>query len=148
MRPRSIVLQLPALCALAAVAATLLAGCGGAGGGAALGSVVNIGEADFRISGPAQVKAGKVLLKVANQGPDQHELIVVRSSGSRLPLRSDGLTVDEEALKRAEPGSLEPGQPDAVRELSVQLLPGHYVLFCNMEGHYLGGMHHQIVVSR
>ena len=25
--------------------------------------------------------------------------------------------------------------------LVLRLPPGHYVVFCNLEGHYLGGMH-------
>ncbi len=43
-------------------------------------------------------------------------------------------------------GVLEPGQPGSVRELNVHLRPGRYVLFCNMSGHYLGGMHTTLVV--
>ena len=58
----------------------------------------------------------------------------------------DGLTVDEEAVERSEPGSLEPGAPGAVRDLTVQLKPGRYILFCNMEGHYMAGMHTELVV--
>ncbi len=134
---------------IAAVAAALLAGCAGPTSSSSLGaSIVNIGESDFQITGPARVRAGNVLLRVQNSGPDQHELIVARVSGPRLALRSDGLTVNEEALTHREPGLLEPGRPGAVRELSVDLTPGRYVLFCNMEGHYLGGMHHEIVVDR
>jgi uncharacterized cupredoxin-like copper-binding protein len=135
--------------AVALAAALLAGGCGGARvGGSVLAGVVNIGERDFQITGPDHVKAGRVTLRVANSGPDQHELIVVRASGSHLALRGDGLTVNEEALGREEPGVLEPGEPGAVRELEVNLTPGRYVFFCNMEGHYLGGMHHEIVVSR
>jgi uncharacterized cupredoxin-like copper-binding protein len=28
----------------------------------------------------------------------------------------------------------------------VRLPPGHYVLYCNMEGHYLAGMHAEVTV--
>jgi len=130
-------------------AAALLVGCAGSASREPLAaSALDIGESDFQITGPDHVKAGKVLLRVHNSGPDQHELIVARVSGPRLALRSDGLTVNEEALAHREPGLLEPGRPGAVRELSVDLTPGRYVLFCNMEGHYLGGMHHEIVVDR
>ena len=134
---------------VAAALAALLSDCAGASSHDSLAaSIVNIGESDFQITGPDHLKAGKVLLRVSNSGPDQHELIVARVSTPRLPLRSDGLTVEEEALAHQEPGVLEPGQPGAVRGLSVDLAPGRYVLFCNMEGHYLGGMHHEIVVGR
>ena len=33
------------------------------------------------------------------------------------------------------------------RALVVDLPPGHYVLYCNLEGHYLGGMHASLVVT-
>jgi uncharacterized cupredoxin-like copper-binding protein len=41
---------------------------------------------------------------------------------------------------------LEAGKPGSLRTLSVRLGPGRYVLFCNMSGHYLGGMDHDLVV--
>src|SRR5205823_12276773 len=76
-----------------------------------------------------------------------HELIVVRESGSRLPLRRDGSTVSEEKLDSVTAGVLEPGQPGSNRQLRLHLPPGRYVLFCNMSGHYLGGMHSELVVG-
>ena len=105
-------------------------------------------ERDFRISAaPTRVAAGDVVLSVRNRGPEQHEFIVVRASGAALPLRVDGVTVDEDALKAAKVGALEPGTPDSLRELRLRLAPGRYELFCNMAGHYLGGMHTELVVS-
>jgi uncharacterized cupredoxin-like copper-binding protein len=83
---------------------------------------------------------------VKNRGPDDHELIVVRADDGRLPLRGDGLTVDEEALERSAAGVLEPGDPGSLRTLDVHLVRGRYVLFCNMSGHYLGGMRAVLVV--
>lgn len=105
-------------------------------------------EKDFHIDAPAHVKAGRVELRVDNEGPDQHELIVVPAGSSGLPLRKDGVTVDEEALENVELGALEPGEPGSLRHLDVTLKPGRYILFCNMEGHFLGGMHTEVVVSR
>jgi uncharacterized cupredoxin-like copper-binding protein len=85
-------------------------------------------------------------LTVANKGPDNHELIVVRTPSARLLLRSDGLTVNEEALRPVKQKSLEPGAPGTVRELRLHLTPGRYVLFCNMSGHFLAGMHAELLV--
>jgi uncharacterized cupredoxin-like copper-binding protein len=103
-------------------------------------------ERDFRIS-PARkvVAAGDLVLRVHNLGPDSHELIVVRGGG-RLALRSDGLTVDEDAIEPATLGTLEPGDRGSERELRLRLRPGRYQLFCNMAGHYLGGMRTELVV--
>jgi uncharacterized cupredoxin-like copper-binding protein len=64
-----------------------------------------------------------------------------------LPFRSDGITLSEEQLEKSIVGSLEPGAPNSVRELRVQLKPGHYVLFCNMFGHFMGGMRADLVVK-
>jgi uncharacterized cupredoxin-like copper-binding protein len=58
----------------------------------------------------------------------------------------DGLTVDEARLQRTEMGALEPIDAPATRDLVLRLTPGRYVLFCNMSGHFIGGMHHVLVV--
>jgi uncharacterized cupredoxin-like copper-binding protein len=112
----------------------------------ASGTSVRITERDFSISGPKQVTSRAVRLVVRNNGPDAHELIIVRADGAHLPLRSDGLTVDEAALQTRTVATLEPGSAGKVRQLRLQLAPGRYVLFCNMAGHYLGGMHAELVV--
>ena len=57
---------------------------------------LRVTERDFSIKAPKQVRAGDVELIVHNKGPASHELIVVREGDGGLPLRSDGLTVDEE----------------------------------------------------
>lgn len=110
------------------------------------GTVVRVTERDFHISAPRRVATGDITLVVRNDGPDTHELIVVRAEGRRLPLRPDGLTVDEEGLQARTAASLDGGAPQSVRQLHVHLPSGRYVLFCNMAGHYLGGMHTDLVV--
>ena len=132
---------------LAALPAAL-SGCSAAGGASATppAKSVRVDERDFRIGAPTELRAGRATFTVHNRGPDAHELIVVREHGDELPLRSDGLTIDEDAVQRDEAGALEPGRPGSVRTLTVRLTPGRYVLFCNMSGHYLGGMDHDVVV--
>jgi uncharacterized cupredoxin-like copper-binding protein len=117
------------------------AGCGSDGRVGAAAQVARVTVRDFHISAPRHLRPGNVVLTVGNRGPDSHELIVVRVNGSRLPFRPDGMTVDEEALERQTVGALEPGEPGSLRRLRVHLAPGRYELFCNMSGHYLGGMH-------
>ena len=107
---------------------------------------VSVTEKDFRIAAPRSAPAGELLLTVANKGPDNHELVIVRKTGARLPFRSDGLTVDEDALDAVRQPSLEPGAPSSVRMLRLRLRPGRYVLFCNMSGHFLAGMRTELVV--
>jgi uncharacterized cupredoxin-like copper-binding protein len=112
---------------------------------------VTVAERDFRISvdgrsGRRQLKSGDTHFVVSNRGPDTHELLVVRTNGSRLPLRADGLTVDEDAVKSATVATLDGRAAGTAERLRVHLAPGRYVLFCNMAGHYLGGMHVELVV--
>jgi uncharacterized cupredoxin-like copper-binding protein len=118
---------------------------GSAGGGK---NVLPVVERDFQIKAPTRVAAGVVTLSVHNDGPDQHELIVVRLSGKPLPLRGDGITIDEEKLGKAEIGALEPGPTGSVRDLKLDLPPGRYRVFCNMYGHYMSGMSADVVAVK
>jgi uncharacterized cupredoxin-like copper-binding protein len=134
---------------LASIVALLAAGaCGGGRPQPAGIAVVHLTERDFKISAPAVVRSGNVRIEVRNDGPDLHELIVVHAPpDGELPMRPDGLTVDEDALDRVKVGSLEPGAPGSVRDLRLHLAPGRYEVFCNMGGHYMGGMHAVITVQ-
>lgn len=144
--------RLKAFCDPAAAIALLLivagavAGCGGSSPSAGV-RVVDVVERDFKISvAENHLAAGPIIFRADNKGPDAHELIVIRDNG-RLPLRADGMTVNEEGLEKQTVGVLEPGQSGDIRELRLDLKPGRYVLLCNMYGHYMGGMHSTIEVS-
>jgi uncharacterized cupredoxin-like copper-binding protein len=97
---------------------------------------------DFKVQ-PAltSVDTGLVTLSVWNEGPSTHEFVVVRSdrSADQLPIAADGISVDEDAVVPVD----ELGEIGAKTRgiLSLSLPPGRYVLFCNLEGHYLAGMH-------
>jgi hypothetical protein len=109
-------------------------------------SVVRVVERDFHISVVhGQLTAGTVVFHVTNRGPDEHEFIVVRADRV-LPLRPDGITLDEDALEKNIVGSVEPARAGQTNTLRVSLEPGRYALVCNMYGHYMGGMHAPLVV--
>jgi uncharacterized cupredoxin-like copper-binding protein len=134
--------------AILAVAVLTISSCAGSQPAKrAHGQEVRVAERDFKI-GVAQtrVRAGDVTLAVDNKGPDSHELLVVKSNTSRLPLRRDGITVDEAVIKHSIHGALEPESPGDHR-LKVHLAPGRYELICNMTGHYFGGMRARLVVQ-
>jgi len=138
----------PWLRTLAAVAVLVLGGGCAHGRDPQASRAATVTERDFHISAPAALAAGQVRLRVHNLGPEAHELIVVRTSSEHaLPLRADGLTVDEDAVEKATLGVLEPGRAGTTRELTLHLAPGHYVMFCNMSGHFLGGMHAELAVQ-
>jgi uncharacterized cupredoxin-like copper-binding protein len=133
---------------VAVVSMIVAAGCSASGQMAqARGTVVRVNERDFQLRvTPNHVHAGNVVLVVRNHGPDTHELIVVRSR-SRLPLRRDGLTVDERALSAATVASVDGAGPGSVERVRVHLAHGRYELLCNMAGHFMAGMHGELVVD-
>jgi uncharacterized cupredoxin-like copper-binding protein len=110
------------------------------------GPLLRVTERDFRIKAPRSIEAGRVRLHVHNLGPDTHELLLVRVRSGYLPLRTDGLTVDEDKLEPLHPVNVEGMERGKSEEVRVVLAPGRYVLFCNMAGHYLSGMRATLVV--
>jgi uncharacterized cupredoxin-like copper-binding protein len=113
------------------------------------GTPINVLLQDFKVQRDAAVvPAGTVSFHIRNQGPTTHEFIVVRTDRApdKLPLQRDGLTVNEEApgidlLDEAEGLDIDDRQT-----LVLDLAAGHYVMYCNLEGHYLGGMHAALTV--
>ena len=113
------------------------------------GTPVNVLLDDFRVrQDAAVVTAGTVSFRIRNQGPTTHEFILVRTDRApdKLPLQRDGLTVNEEApgidlLDEAEGLDIDDRQT-----LDLRLAPGHYVMYCNLEGHNLGGMYAALTV--
>jgi uncharacterized cupredoxin-like copper-binding protein len=63
-----------------------------------------------------------------------------------LPLGTDGLTVDEDSSLLRPAGEIAQIDIGHSETLVLRLPPGTYVLACNMEGHYLGGMHLSLIV--
>jgi len=112
------------------------------------GQVVDITLSDFHIdSATASVAGGDVVLQVHNGAPATHEFVVVRTNlpADGLPLGPDGLSVNEDWLDGV--GELNEVPAGTVGTLPLQLAPGRYVFFCNLDGHYLGGMHAVLEVS-
>lgn len=110
--------------------------------------VLDVTVKDFKIEPSLPtIEDGLVTLRVWNVGPTTHEFVVVRSNlpAGGLPIAADGLSVDEELVVPIdELEEVEAGTPGV---LTVPLTPGRYVLFCNLEGHYLGGMYTSIEVT-
>lgn len=137
-----------ALACAVALGVPLMGGCSSSGSRApTVGAMIAVHEKDFHISlSPDTVSAGTIELVDHNLGPDTHELIVVRADNRALPLRPDGVTLNEGALEPRTVGSIGGTAPGSVHTLVLHLRPGRYVLFCNMLGHYLGGMHAELIV--
>jgi uncharacterized cupredoxin-like copper-binding protein len=95
-----------------------------------------------------EVPPGRVTFKVRNDSKDTvHEFLVVRTdmAPDQFPLSKAGDRVDERKLKGVkELGDLRPGKAGA---LTLDLKPGHYVVFCNQPGHFGHGMHAELTVE-
>ncbi|HEY4621980.1 MAG TPA: hypothetical protein VIG93_09795 [Gaiellaceae bacterium] len=84
-------------------------------------------------------KAGEVAFVVRNRGKVTHEFIVLktRTPATKLKPRPD------EPGKVVEPGFLleiEDVEPGHRVTVALPMKKGHYVLLCNIEDHYAGGM--------
>ena len=113
------------------------------------GTPVNVLLEDFKVrQDAAVVPAGTVRFRIRNQGPTSHEFIVVRTDRApdKLPLQRDGLTVNEDAQGINLLDEADGLDIDDRRTLVLDLAAGHYVMYCNLEGHYLGGMHAALTV--
>jgi uncharacterized cupredoxin-like copper-binding protein len=113
------------------------------------GTPVNLELEDFKIrEDAAVVPAGTVSFRILNHGPTTHEVNVIRTDHDpgKLPLQRDGLTVDDEAEGIEAVDDVGGLDIDDRETLTLDLAPGHYVLYCNLEGHYLGGMYAALTV--
>ena len=124
------------------LAACLLTGCGG-GTSNPVGAI-QVGLEDFKVHlATATTQSGDLTFHMTNDGPSTHEINVDRTdlAADKLPLRDDGLSVNEDSPELTRIGSIEIIEAGDVANLELNLPPGHYVLYCNLEGHYLGQMH-------
>jgi uncharacterized cupredoxin-like copper-binding protein len=96
----------------------------------------------------ATVPAGKVTFNVSNDSKDIiHEMIVspITSLDEKLPYLADQYKIDEDAAGHlGEVAELEPGKSGM---LAIDLKPGMYLLYCNIPGHYIGGMWNVLTVT-
>ena len=113
------------------------------------GTPVNVLLEDFKVRPDAAVvPAGTVRFRILNQGPTTHEFNVIRTDRApdKLPLQRDGLTVNQDAPDLDHLDDASGLDIDDRRTLVLRLAPGHYVMYCNLEGHYLGGMYAALTV--
>ena len=114
------------------------------------GASLDVTIQDFQITKSSSfVSAGEVVLLVHDKGPSTHEFVVVKTDlpPDQLPLRPDGLLVEEDSPQLHPVDELSELDIGERARLVLNLSPGRYVLFCNLEGHYLGGMHSLLQVG-
>lgn len=86
------------------------------------------------------VPAGKVTFEVTNHSAElEHELLVAPvGSDGKLPFDDAKNRLDEDKLgSLGEVPELAPGKTGS---LTLDMQPGTYAVFCNIEGHFMAGM--------
>jgi uncharacterized cupredoxin-like copper-binding protein len=90
---------------------------------------------------PQRIKAGTVTFKVTNMSSDTiHEMILSPVADPTKPLpfdQANSKVLEDTAGHLGEVSELDPHKTGA---LTVDLAPGTYVLYCNIPGHFDGGM--------
>ena len=112
---------------------------GGDTGGDSMGGIATTLK-DFSISAsPADAAAGDVTFEVKNDGPSDHEMVIIKTdlAPDALPTDSKGEVIEDEVDAVDEVEDVAPGTSAS---LSVNLEAGTYVLICNLPGHYAAGM--------
>ncbi|HYM52974.1 MAG TPA: hypothetical protein VEW45_05760 [Candidatus Dormibacteraeota bacterium] len=95
---------------------------------------VSLSEMDLIVSTPTAPR-GEVTFDIKNSGELPHEFLVIRTDKDAAELPFEGEKVVEGGLDivaRSEP--IPAGQ---WAMLTSDLEPGHYVLICNLSGHYM-----------
>jgi uncharacterized cupredoxin-like copper-binding protein len=109
---------------------------------------VDVTEHDFAISpAVATTKGGLINFGVHNAGPSEHEFLIFKTDlpPDKLPLGNDG-RVNEDSVNKVFDSGNNIGI-GASQLFATALLPGHYVLVCNLPGHYMAGMHTAFTVT-
>jgi uncharacterized cupredoxin-like copper-binding protein len=95
-----------------------------------------------------EVPAGKITFKVANGAKElQHEMLVVPIKDDKTPLpfvENENRADEDKAGSLGEVAELDPGKSG---EVTLELKPGIYALFCNIPGHYGAGMWTKLAVK-
>jgi uncharacterized cupredoxin-like copper-binding protein len=113
-------------------------------------TTVSVTEKDFNVSpSVTTVKGGLVDFTVNNSGPSEHELVIFKADTApdQLPLGPDG-RIDEGSDKISK--VFDSGSNVAVggtKTFHAALVPGTYVMVCNLPGHYKAGMHTAFTVG-
>jgi uncharacterized cupredoxin-like copper-binding protein len=92
----------------------------------------------------SEVSAGQVTFLVSNTGAAEHEFVLIATdlAADQLPVK-DGVVDETQVPVVTRTALLQPGEKATV---SVDLPAGHYVVICNVPGHYLAGMHTEFTV--
>jgi uncharacterized cupredoxin-like copper-binding protein len=99
---------------------------------------------EFKVSpSPKSVSAGKVTFTAKNTGDMEHELVIIKTNTKASKLKVSG----NRASDKGEVGEIEDVAGGKSKKHAFNLKKGHYVLICNIPGHYKGGMRADFTVK-
>jgi hypothetical protein len=116
----------------------------------ASGPTVHVIVENFHILVPAIIPTGRVTFVAYGRGPTLHEFNVARSSLAPrdLPIALDDRVDDtHNTADFTWLGQVEDIDIGVTASLTVDITPGHYVFYCNMDGHYMAGMSAQATAA-
>lgn len=92
------------------------------------------------------VKAGELQFELENADSVVHDFVLVRTDadGSELPVTNGRVDLANAGQVVGEIAAFAPGESAGS---TFDLEAGNYVLFCNIEGHYNGGMYYSLTVE-
>jgi uncharacterized cupredoxin-like copper-binding protein len=131
--------------ALVACSSSSSSSAGGTGSSSGSGGI-GATEKDFAITlDTTSVASGNVTFNISNEGPSEHEFVVIQSelAPDALPVK-DG-EVEEDKVEAV--GEQESIAPSTTATLTLDLDAGSYVVICNLPGHYEQGMHTGLTVT-
>lgn len=91
---------------------------------------------------PGEAKAGDVTFDVKNEGAANHNMVVIKTDKMAADLGQGAQA--SEVGKVGAVAELAAGQS---KKLTLKLAAGHYVLICNVPGHYAAGMYQDFNVN-
>ena len=132
----SAVVGITALAAVAAIAVSSATAAGAKATSVKIALGTKSGEFAL-IASARSAPAGAITFVVRNGGKLPHEFVVVKTKvpAAKLPM-SGGKASEKGAV-----GEIEEFNPGLTKRLTLTLKPGHYVLICNVAGHYSAGQH-------
>lgn len=106
-------------------------------------TTVNEKLTEYKISGASSAPAGTVTFRTQNNGEDEHELVVIKTTtrAAKLKVNDEG-----EAPEKGRRGKVTVAA-GRTRSLKLTLTKGHYALICNIGDHYTSGMRKDFTVK-
>ena len=107
-----------------------------------VGTIIGVNESEYTIRlNQRTAPAGEMKFILMNEGSIAHQFVLVKTEipAEDLPLAENGFA-DTQAEGIELIYKEEAFPPAERRELELTLDPGHYVMLCNLPGHYARGM--------